>query len=92
MFLRVTFLAGAVPSSNSFPNDRLAGLKDSTFLVDPEPVPERASPCGLPDAESEIVSAPEIDPVTVGEKVIETVQEPLGGKGFPVLHEVEDTE
>jgi hypothetical protein len=89
--LRVTFLAAAVAPSNSFPNDRLAGLKDTTFLIEPEPVPDRVSPCGLPDAESEIVRAPEIDPVTVGENVIETVQDPFGGKGFPVLHEVEDT-
>ena len=57
-----------------FVKDALAGLKLTGLVTVPLPVPLNATICGLPDALSFIVNAPEIEPGTLGENVTLMVQ------------------
>ena len=74
VLVRVTLLLLLVVPVGWLEKARLTGEKLTVLVTVPVPVPVRATICGLPDAPSFTVSAPEIGPLTVGENVTLIVQ------------------
>lgn len=75
MFVRVTFCAGLVVPTNTFPKLRLVGETVTTGAV-PEPVPDKLTVCGLPPPLSATLTEAVSVPSARGVKVTVIVQVP----------------